>query len=133
MAHDFLLPLGAVYRLEYVELLAGHRDGEAIPVHVFVVRGPADGGFLALGAAANTIDYPLEDAHVLAVTGPEEVAVGVLAEPVDVEDAGGGFELALHLQPVPEVVAHVVAAEGEHGHGVAADFADGATGGGRGF
>ena len=36
-------------------------------------------------------------------------------------------------EPVPEVVAHVVAAEGQHGHGVAADLADGAAGGGGGF
>ena len=29
-----------------------------------------------------------------------------------------------HVQPVLEVVAHVVAAEGQHGHRVAADFAE---------
>ena len=39
-------------------------------------------------------------------------------------------ELALHLDPVAEVVAHVVAAEREHGHRVAADLADRAAGGG---
>ena len=49
------------------------------------------------------------------------------------EDARGGGELALHAEPVPEVVAHVVAAEGQHGHGIAADLADGAAGGGGGF
>src|SRR5690606_37278013 len=48
----------------------------------------------------------------------------------DVKDARGLGEVALHLDPVAEVVAHVVAAEGEHGHGVAADFADGAGSGG---
>ena len=95
--------------------------------------GPADGGFFALGAAADAVDDPLEDAHVFAVAGPEEFAVLVFAEPVDVEDARRGGEGALHLEPVTEVVAHVVAAEGEHGHGVAADFADGAAGGGGGF
>jgi hypothetical protein len=42
-------------------------------------------------------------------------------------------ELALHLDPVAEVVAHVVAAEGQHGHGVAADLADGSGGGGGGL
>ena len=42
-------------------------------------------------------------------------------------------EVALHAQPVPEVIAHVVAAEGKHGHGIAADGADFAAGGGRGF
>ena len=67
------------------------------------------------------------------VAGPEELAVVVLAEPVDVEDAGRGGERALHLDPVAEVVAHVIAAEGQHGHGVAADLADGRAGGGGGL
>jgi hypothetical protein len=44
----------------------------------------------------------------------------VLAEPVDVEDARRDRERALHLDPVAEVVAHVIAAEGQHGHGIAA-------------
>jgi hypothetical protein len=45
---------------------------------------------------------------------------------------GGWVSLPLHLQPVLEVVAHVVAAERQHGHRVAADDADLAgRGGGR--
>ncbi len=130
VAHDLLFPLGAVDGLKSVEggfhLFAG--NVEALPVHVVEVRGPADGGLFALCAAADAVDDPLEDAHVFAVAGPEELAVWALAEPVDVEDAGRGGEVALHLEPVTEVVAHVVAAEGKHGHGVAADFADGAAG-----
>ena len=54
--------------------------------------------------------------------GQRNLPSGVLAEPVDVEDAGGAGEVALHAEPVTEVVAHVVAAEGKHGHGVAADL-----------
>jgi len=131
VAHDFFVPGGAVYVLELVEFGLGHV--EAVPVHVFVVRGPADGGFFALGAAADAVYDPLEDAHVFAEAGPEELAVFVLAEPVDVEDARGCGEIALHAEPVTEVVAHVVTAEGEHGHGVAADFAKGAAGGCGGF
>ena len=68
-----------------VELLA--RRIQSGPVDVFVVRRPADGRLLALGAAAHAVDDPLEDAHVLAEARPEELAVLVLAEPVDVEDA----------------------------------------------
>ena len=44
--------------------------------------------------------------------------------------AGRLAERALHLDPVAEVVAHVVAAEGQHRHRVATDLADGARGGG---
>src|ERR1700722_10632092 len=121
VAHDLLLPLGAVYLLEHIE--GGARKVETVPVDVFEVRSPADRRLLAEGAATDTVDDPLEDAHVFAVAGPEEFAVIALAEPVDVEDARGGGEVALHAEPVTEVVAHVIAAEGEHGHGVATYFA----------
>ena len=66
-----------------------------------------------------TVDDPLEHAHVLAEPGPEEVAVVVTAEPVDAEDARRAGDVPSHVQPVGEVVAHVVAAERQHRHGVA--------------
>ena len=60
---------------------------EAAPVDVLVLRHPAqrafDAGRLALGAA----DNPLQDPHVVAKAGPEEVAFRVAAEPVDAEDS----------------------------------------------
>src|SRR5271170_467424 len=123
VAHDLLFPLRAVDGLEGVEGFAG--EVEALPVDVVEVRGPADGGFFAESAAADTVDDPLEDAHVFAVAGPEEAAVGRFAEPVDVEDAWRGGEVALHLEPVTEVVAHVVTAEGQHSHRIAPHLADG--------
>ena len=46
---------------------------------------------------------------------------------------GVAESVALHLEPVTEVVAHVVAAEGQHGHGIAADLADSAGCGRGGF
>ena len=51
-----------------------------------------------------------------------------------VEDSRQLGQRLAHLQPVGEVVAHVVAAEGQHGHGVAAELADlaGGRGGGLG-
>ena len=49
------------------------------------------------------------------------------------EDARGRGEVALHAEPVPEVIPHVVAAEGKHGHGIAADVTDGSFGGCGGF
>lgn len=93
VAHDLAAPGVAVDLLEDVEHFAGY--AEALLVHFVIVRSPADGGFLALGAAAHTVGHPLQDAHVFGEAGPEELAVGVLAEPVDVEDAWGDRELAL--------------------------------------
>ena len=54
----------------------------------------------------------------------------VLAEPVDAEDARRVGYLSAELQPVVEVVGHVVAAERQHRHRVAADRAGRAVGGG---
>src|ERR1700738_3122692 len=66
VAHDLLLPLGAVDGLEGVPGRA--REVEAIPIDVFEVGGPADGGFFALGAAADAVDDTLEAAHFFPVS-----------------------------------------------------------------
>ena len=53
-------------------------------------------------------------------------AVGIHAsEPVDEEDLGEflGVGLGADLEPVVEVVGHVVSAEGEHGHWAEGQFA----------
>ncbi len=42
---------------------------------------------------------------------------------------GRVLQFLAHFQPVTEVISHVVAAEGNHGHGVAARDADGAGSG----
>src|ERR1700688_4979964 len=69
-----------------------------------------------------TIHDPLQHAHVLAEARPQELAVFVLAEPVDMIDPGSLAQGALHLDPVPEIIAHVIAAERQHGHWIAADL-----------
>ncbi len=63
------------------------REIEAVPFHVFVIGHPADGRFAAKRAAAGAVDDPFEYAHVFAVAGPDEFAVGIFAEPVHVENA----------------------------------------------
>ena len=88
---------------------------------------------VARDAALAAVKDPLKDAHVLAKTGPEVFAVGAFAEPVHMEDAREVGEEAAHFDPVVEVMPHVIAAEGEHGHGVAPDPADRAGGGGGGL
>jgi hypothetical protein len=75
---------------------------------------------------------PLDDPAVVAEAGPHELAVGVLAEPVDQVDARQlGPGLLADLEPVGPVVGHVVAAERQHRERVEAQLADRAEGGGR--
>ena len=79
---------------------------------------------LAEGAA----QHPLDHAQVVAEARPEETALVVRAEPVDVGDDRRVCDELFHVQPVLPVVAHVIAAEGEHRHRVAAGLADLALG-----
>lgn len=110
VADNFLLPLSTIYHLKTVESFA--REVKRLPIDVVEVRRPTDGSFLALSATADTINDPFEHTHVFAVTGPEKSAVLVLAKPIDVEDTWCYGERALHLDPVPKIVTHVVTAEG---------------------
>src|SRR5205814_1074267 len=125
---DFAAPGFAAEILELVEFFLG--EIEAAPFHIFVIGHPADGSFAALGADARAIDDPFQHAHIFAVARPDKLAFGIFAEPIDVKNAGSDAERALHLDPMAEIIAHVITAEREHGHGIAANFADGAGGGG---
>ena len=89
-------------------------------------RHQADRRLDRLALAVAAAEDPLEHAAVLAEAGPEELAVVVLAEPVDEEDPRQLRRVASRadLQPVAEVVGHVVAAEGQHRHRVEAQLAD---------
>ena len=78
----------------------------------------------------DAVDDPLQHAEVFAVAGPEELAVFVAAEPIDVEDPRRILQAAAEVEPMAEVVAHVVAAERQHGERIAADLAELAEGGG---
>ena len=128
--HDELaMPLHAVDLLDLSEALGSDVLLDALHVEVLILRNPADGGLESVCAEAATLDDPLEHAHVVTEAGPHELAIGILAEPVDVEDTGQVLDLAAHLEPMGEVISHVVAAEGQHGHGVATHLADRAGGG----
>lgn len=100
-----------------VELHAGIevRFGEAlqtIGVEVFVVRQPADLGFVADSMTLAAVEHPLDYAHILAEARPEELVVLVFAEPVDVKESWQVFDMSAHVEPVTEVFTHVVTAEG---------------------
>src|SRR5262249_16251201 len=94
------------------------------PVEVLIARHPADWAFDTDGATAGPLDDPFQHAHILAIPRPQEVAVLVLAEPVDAEDPGRVWDAAPKLDPVVEVVGHVVAAEWQHRERVAPHLPD---------
>ena len=50
------------------------------------VGNPADRGVARRGGVGAAVEHPREHPAVLAVAGPEELAVGALAEPVHVEE-----------------------------------------------
>src|SRR6185369_7686666 len=73
-----------IQQLQLLEALAGYV--EAVEIDVLGARHPADDGFFRVGSSVRTLDDPFEDAHVFAEAGPHELAVVVLAEPIDVKN-----------------------------------------------
>src|SRR5713101_7540041 len=102
-------------RLRYVQ---------AREVDVAGSRDVADRSLARAGGTADPLDDPLEDSHVLAVPGPEESPVAVAAEPVHAEDLRRIGQPRPEVEPVSEVVGHVVAAKRNHGHGIPPHDAD---------
>src|SRR5262249_18437887 len=110
MPHHFLAPRGCVEGLQLIEGVL--RQCEPRPLDVMITRIPADGCLAAQSAAAAAVYYPFQHPHVLTEAGPQELAIRILAEPVHVEDLRSLGERPGHFQPVPEIIAHVIAAEG---------------------
>ena len=82
-------------------------------VNVFSLGHVTDGGFVGVNLAFATVDDPVQHTDVIAEAGPYKVAFIVGTEPVNVEDLGSFVaQFLTHIQPVLEIVAHVVAAEG---------------------
>jgi len=71
-------------------------------------RQPADGRFARARLAAQRSSIQGEHPQVLAVPRPQELAVRVAPEPVDVVDARGSRELRADIEPVLPVIAEVV-------------------------
>src|SRR5258705_35854 len=76
---------------------------------------------------------PFSTADIFAVAGPQEFSVVAAAEPIHVKNFGRAQDAFAHFQPVAKIVSHVVATEGQHGHGIAAHHTNIAGCGGGGF
>src|SRR5215210_1067559 len=121
------LPLVGVHPQQLGQLLVG--GGEPVRVEGTRGRKQPDRRLHRLRLSVAAAEDPLEHAAVLAEARPEEVARVVLAKPVHVEDPRQRVPAPLpDRQPVPEVVGHVIAAEGQHRHRIEAQLADGPRG-----
>src|SRR5260370_22440409 len=106
-----------------LSVLRGRDLLEALPVQVFEARHGAERRIDAMPVSLATLEHPLQHAHVLAEARPDELALSVATEPVHAENARRMLDRASHLQPMIEIVAHVVATEGEHRQLVAPHYA----------
>src|SRR6266516_4071027 len=122
-------PGGGVDREQDIQI--AFADAQAVGVECSRRRQVADRAPDGPGLAGKPFHDPLQDPDVLAVARPQELAVLILSEPVDVEDARqlAGARGAADLQPVSEVVAHVVTTERQHREGIMTQLTDLALGG----
>src|SRR5204863_2610181 len=89
-------------------------------IKVFVAWHQAKRCFFHIArATTGPLDDPLQHAHVLAKSRPHKSALRVAPKPVDAEDLRRMLHSAAHVQPVSEIVAHVIATEREHRHRIA--------------
>ena len=97
---------------------------DALYVDVALLRQVADSGLLSINLALAALDDPVEDTHIVAEARPDEVAVLVLLEPVNVEDLRSLVtEDLAHFEPVSPVVTNIVADEGLHSHRIVTENA----------
>ena len=115
---QLVLPRARLHCLNLAEL-AGRKPFQPVPYQVFKPRHDAERRLDALRVLVTPPDDPRQHAHVLGKARPDELPVRVAAKPVDPEDLRRMVHRLAHLQPVREVVTHVVATEGDHRHRVA--------------
>src|SRR4029077_5571275 len=97
----------------------------ALKIDIIGRRHPAKGSLLCANLISASIDDPFENPHVLAKTGPQKFIRSTFPEPVYVKDLWRFSQLFAHLQPMAKVIPHVVAAERQHSHRIAADLTNG--------
>ena len=79
-------PCCAIYGLQPFKFLFG--EVEALPFDVFVVRGPADGRFFALGMAVSLSTIHLRTRMLSRNPGHMKLPSASFSEPVHMENAG---------------------------------------------
>ena len=86
---DLILPQIVIHGQDLLKGLSGDFVFDAGQVDIVCVRNVTDRGLLSVDLTVTAIQDPVQNTQVVAEAGPQEVALVVLAEPVDVEDLGG--------------------------------------------
>lgn len=121
LPHVLHLPLPELL-IQGKQLIQVHLPLQALEIEGVGAWQVAHGRGHGAGLTVHSPKHPVQDANVVAETGPKEASSGALAEPVDVEDLGElGARAISHAQPVREILAEVVAKEGAHGERVMHD------------
>src|SRR5262249_37471653 len=101
------------------------RDVQSAGVEIFGPRQSTDWRIDSARRSIASLKDPLQDSAVLAISRPQELAFLVLPEPVHEVNLRHLCARCLSdLQPMSKIAAHVVAAEGQHRHGIASQLAD---------
>src|SRR4029077_6873134 len=97
---------------------------ETSGIEIGDLGNPADWGLRGVHLSVTTLKNPFQNAAVFAEARPQKLAIRILTKPVDVENFRQlrWLRVLTYLEPMAEVVAHVVAAEPQHGPGIAAQL-----------
>src|SRR5258708_37783942 len=83
-----------------------------------------DRRFHRAAAVFATVEDPFQHTHVVAKTRPKKFSRLPFAEPIHIKYEGRIRESFADVEPVPEIIADVVATEREHRHRIAPDLTD---------
>src|SRR5947199_244516 len=120
---NLLLPFLSVHIQELAHLI--RRDAaEFIEIQILHPWNVTNRRFVGADALFAAIDYPVQHSHVIAETRPQKFSVRRFAEPVHVKNQWWIGKPFAGFEPVPEIIADVVAAERQHCHRIAPDLPD---------
>src|SRR5215469_7401351 len=120
MSDDLTPPRFPIKSLQLLKTFLG--EIEPVPVQVLVIWHPANRSFFGSGAPPRSINNPFQNSHIFSVTGPNEIPVIILPEPIHMEYSRSFGQFALHRDPVAKIFSHVIPAEREHRHRIPPHF-----------
>src|SRR5579883_2001548 len=97
---------------------------QTVPIDIFIAWHPSQHRLYCACMSMNAIRHPLQYSHVLAKTRPHNSAGLIHAEPIHAKDSWCMINTKANLQPVIEIVTHVITTERQHSHGIATNLAD---------